>query len=169
PGTTDAGWLRAFHAIIPPLLRAWKPQILVTQHGCDTHLDDPLAHLALTVDGQRASYEALHDLAHELCEGRWLATGGGGYALVDVVPRAWSHLMAIAAERPISPGAAVPAAWRDHVRAAHGRVAPIRMTDGGDADFADWSAGYDPAAALDQAVVATRTAVFPLHGMEPHY
>lgn len=169
PGTTDAGWLRAFHAIIPPLLRAWKPQILVTQHGCDTHLDDPLAHLALTVDGQRASYEALHDLAHELCEGRWLATGGGGYALVDVVPRAWSHLMAIAAERPISPGTAVPAAWRDHVRAAHGRVAPIRMTDGGDADFADWSAGYDPAAALDQAVVATRTAVFPLHGMEPHY
>src|SRR5690625_2835082 len=75
PGTGDDGWLRAFHAVVPPLLRAWRPQILVTQHGCDSHMDDPLAHLALTVDGQRAGVLALRDLAEELCEGRWLATG----------------------------------------------------------------------------------------------
>ncbi|MGH8827928.1 MAG: acetoin utilization protein AcuC, partial [Jiangellaceae bacterium] len=48
PGTNDAGWLRAFHAVVPPILRAWKPQILVSQHGCDSHVEDPLAHLALT-------------------------------------------------------------------------------------------------------------------------
>jgi hypothetical protein len=42
-GTTDAGWLRAFHAVVPPLLRAFRPQILVSQHGCDTHRLDPLA------------------------------------------------------------------------------------------------------------------------------
>ena len=40
----------------------------------------------LTVDGQRAAYLALHDLAHEVAGGRWVATGGGGYALVEVVP-----------------------------------------------------------------------------------
>ena len=86
PGTADGGWLRAFHAVVPPLLREFKPQILVTQHGCDSHMEDPLAHLMLSVDGQRAAYLALHELAHELCDGKWVVTGGGGYALVEVVP-----------------------------------------------------------------------------------
>ncbi|MDQ2877031.1 MAG: acetoin utilization protein AcuC, partial [Actinomycetota bacterium] len=61
-GTGDAGWLRAFHAIVPPLLAAFEPEILVSQHGCDTHRLDPLADLALTIDGQRAAHAALHQL-----------------------------------------------------------------------------------------------------------
>ncbi len=69
PGTGDGGWLRAFHAVVPPLLREFRPEVLVTQHGCDSHVEDPLAHLMLTVDGQRAAYLALHDLAHEVCDG----------------------------------------------------------------------------------------------------
>ena len=72
PGTADAGWLRAFHAVVPPLLREFAPEVLVTQHGCDSHIEDPLAHLMLTVDGQRAAYLALHDLAHEVAAaGGW--------------------------------------------------------------------------------------------------
>ncbi|WP_026874626.1 acetoin utilization protein AcuC [Jiangella gansuensis] len=169
PGTTDRGWLRAFHAVVPPLLRTWRPQILVTQHGCDSHVEDPLAHLALTVDGQRESYRLLHELAHELCDGRWVATGGGGYALIEVVPRAWTHLLAIAAESPIDPATATPQAWRDHVMARYARRAPSRMTDGAELSFPDWSDGYDPADWLDKAVVATRTAVFPLHGIDPSF
>jgi acetoin utilization protein AcuC len=169
PGTSDAGWLRAFHAVVPPLLRAWKPQILVTQHGCDSHLEDPLAHLALTLDGQRESYRVLHELAHELCDGRWVATGGGGYALIEVVPRAWTHLLAIAAERPIDPATLTPSGWRAHVSSRYDRTPPQRMTDGGSTAFADWSGGYDPADRLDQAIHATRTAVFPAHGLDPLY
>ena len=65
-----------------------------------------------------ASYEAIHDLAHEVCDGRWVATGGGGYEVVDVVPRAWTHLAAIAAHRPIAPGTAVPESWREYVQPA---------------------------------------------------
>ena len=103
PGTSDAGWLRAFHAVVPPLVREFAPDVLVTQQGCDSHRDDPLAHLALSVDGQRASYLALHDLAHEAAGGRWVAFGGGGYAVVDVVPRAWTHLLSVVAGRPLSP------------------------------------------------------------------
>ena len=53
PGVADAGWLRAFHSTALPVVRAFRPQVLVSQHGCDTHLQDPLAHLALTVDAQR--------------------------------------------------------------------------------------------------------------------
>ncbi len=103
PGTADAGWLRAFHAVVPPLLREFEPEILVTQHGCDSHMDDPLTNLMLSVDGQRASYLALHELAQEVAGGQWVVTGGGGYALIDVVPRAWTHLLAIVAGPPLDP------------------------------------------------------------------
>ena len=108
PGTADAGWLRAFHAVVPPLLREFAPDVLVTQHGCDSHIEDPLAHLMLTVDGQRAAYLALHDLAHEVCDGKWVVTGGGGYAVVDVVPRAWTHLLAIVGREPARPAHEYP-------------------------------------------------------------
>jgi acetoin utilization deacetylase AcuC-like enzyme len=79
PGTGDAGWLRAFHAVVPPLVRAFEPQILLTQLGCDTHRLDPMAQLNLTADAHRHSYAALHQLAHEVAGGRWVAVGGGGY------------------------------------------------------------------------------------------
>src|SRR5262249_58015702 len=49
-GTGDSGWLRAFNAVVPPLLRAFRPQFLVSQHGCDSHRLDPLAHLELSID-----------------------------------------------------------------------------------------------------------------------
>ena len=166
-GTADAGWLRAFHAIVPPLVRAFEPEVLVTQHGCDSHMEDPLAHLMLSVDGQRASYLALHDLAHEVCRGRWVVTGGGGYALVEVVPRAWTHLLAIVSGQPVDPGTDTPAAWRDHVRTTLGRQAPFRMTDGRAPAWRDWSEGYDPGALLDRSIQATRTEVFPWHGLVP--
>src|SRR6478609_3943468 len=103
PGTGDGGWLRAFDAVVPPLLREFRPEILVTQHGCDSHALDPLANLMLSLDGQRTAYSALHRLAHETAGGRWIATGGGGYELVQVVPRAWTHLMAELSGHPLDP------------------------------------------------------------------
>ncbi len=169
PGTTDSGWLRAFHAVVPPLLREFGPQVLVTQHGCDSHAEDPLAHLALTVDGQRTAYAVLHDLAHELCEGRWVVTGGGGYAVVDVVPRAWTHLLAIVADAPVDPSTAVPDSWRGYVSERLGRAAPYRMTDGAAVGYVPWENGYDPSDWLDRAILATRRAVFPLYGLDPHW
>ena len=167
PGTGDGGWLRAFHAVVPPLLREWRPEVLVTQHGCDSHMEDPLAHLMLSVDGQRAAYLALHDLAHELTGGRWVATGGGGYAVVDVVPRAWSHLLAVVSGVPLDPGLDTPAEWRQHVRDRLGRDAPHRLTDGRTPAYRDWRDGYDPSTWLDRAIHATRSEIFPLHGLDP--
>jgi acetoin utilization protein AcuC len=167
PGTSDAGWLRAFHAVVPPVLREFAPEVLVTQHGCDSHMNDPLAHMMLSIDGQRAAYLALHELAHEVAGGRWVVTGGGGYSIVDVVPRAWAHLLAIAAGRPLDPALATPPGWRAYVTEVLGATAPHRMTDGRTPAYRDWSAGYDPEAWLDRAINATRTEVFPLHGLDP--
>jgi acetoin utilization protein AcuC len=166
PGTADAGWLRAFHAVVPPLVREFAPDVLVTQHGCDSHIEDPLAHLMLTVDGQRATYLALHDLAHEVCDGKWLVTGGGGYAIVDVVPRAWTHLLAIVGGEPLDPLTPTPESWRGHIQTLLGRVAPFRLTDGREPVYRDWSGGYDPSTWLDRAIHATREATFPLNGLD---
>ncbi|MFE5735042.1 MULTISPECIES: acetoin utilization protein AcuC [unclassified Streptomyces] len=165
-GTGDAGWLRAFHAVVPELLADFRPQVLVTQHGADTHFEDPLAHLAVSLDAQRAVQEACHELAHEHAGGRWLALGGGGYAVVDVVPRSWTHLVGIAAHAPVDPASVIPSSWRDEVYARTRQLGPARMTDGRwPVDFRDWSEGYDPADRLDQAVLATRRAAFPLRGL----
>jgi acetoin utilization protein AcuC len=166
-GTGDAGWLRAFHAVVPPLVREFGPQVLVSQHGCDTHWSDPLANLELTIDAQRAAHAAIHGLAHEFAGGRWLLTGGGGYEHVHVVPRCWTHLLFEAAGRPLDPASATPQLWREYVSCVTGRTAPERMTEGGFGVFTSFEDGHDPADAVDQAIMAARKAVFPLHGLMP--
>lgn len=169
PGTSDAGWLRAFHAIVPPIVREFGPEIIVSQHGCDSHMDDPLTNLMLSVDGQRASYLAVRDLAEEITQGRWLATGGGGYAVVDVVPRAWAHLLSIVSNNPLPPETETPERWRRAVEQLRGQPAPTRMTDGRRAAYRRWEEGYDPASWLDRSIQATRTETFPLNGLDPSY
>jgi acetoin utilization protein AcuC len=166
-GTADAGWLRAFDAVVPPLLRAFKPEILVTQHGCDSHRLDPLANLQLTVDAQRQAAAWLHDLAHELCGGRWVLTGGGGYAVVQVVPRTWTHLLAIAAGVPVDPATAIPAEWRAEATRLTGERAPELMTDGEEPAYRPFSSGVDPGDPVDRTIMRTRSAVFASHGLHP--
>jgi acetoin utilization protein AcuC len=164
-GTDDAGWLRALDAVALPLLRSFKPTVLVSQHGCDSHRLDPLAHLSLSVDGQRQAQLTMHELAHELCGGRWIATGGGGYALVQVVPRTWTHLLAVAAGAPIRQETATPARWRELARSLTGETAPPTMTDGASARYVSFASGMDPDDAVDRAIMRTRSAVFPAHGL----
>ena len=163
PGTTDAGWLRAFHAVVPAVLRAHQPSILVTQHGCDSHEHDPLADLDLSVDGQRASYLALAGLADELCAGRWMSMGGGGYSVADVVPRAWAHLLGVVSGEPVPAETVIPEAWRDEI----GAYAPHTMTDQAATDYLPFEDGIRAGSRLDQAIVATRAAVFPHWGLAP--
>jgi acetoin utilization protein AcuC len=163
-GTGDEGWLMAFHAIVPDLLGAFRPDVLVSQHGCDSHADDPLAHMALSIDGQRMSYAALHRFAHQFAHGRWVALGGGGYELVDVVPRAWAHLIGEVVGAPVDPTTPVPQGYLEYVRSALGRVAPARMTDGRTPYVRGWEA-YDPEDPVSQAIMATRDAVFPHWGL----
>ena len=167
-GTGDAGWLRAFHAVVPPVVRAFGPQLLVSQHGCDSHRDDPLANLELSIDGQRAAHAAVHALAHQVCGGRWLFTGGGGYEHVHVVPRTWTHLLFEAAGAPLDPAAPTPELWREYVSWTTSQSAPDLMTEGDPATFADYeSSGHDPGDPVDRAIMATRKAVFPDHGLMP--
>ncbi|ASO19288.1 Acetoin utilization protein AcuC [Actinoalloteichus hoggarensis] len=173
PGTDDAGWQRAFHAVVPSVLAAFEPQLLVTQCGVDTHREDPLADLALTVDGHRAIYRTLRDLARAHAGGRWLALGGGGYSPYRVVPRSWTHLLAVVLDRDLRPETATPAGWQAHVAELAPDVpVPATMSDDlrGDGDgagsFPAWDGGVSHP--VDRAVSAVRRAVFPLYGLDPH-
>jgi acetoin utilization protein AcuC len=166
PGTDDVGWLRAFRAIVPGAVRAFRPDVLVTQCGCDTHHEDPLANLELTVDGQRTAIAELHRLAHDVAGGKWVAFGGGGYGLVRCVPRTWTHLLAEAAGRPVDPDTPIPAGWVSHLRERGVRSElPASMGERPIPEVAPWVPGGD--GWLDASIGATRRAVFPLLGLDP--
>ncbi|MBM4695768.1 acetoin utilization protein AcuC [Prescottella equi] len=179
PGTSDALWLRGFHAVVPAAIAGFRPQIVISQCGADNHREDPLADLALTVDGQRAAYLAMRELADRYAEGRWLAVGGGGYGLVRVVPRSWTHLIATALDREIDPATAIPDGWREKAHAVAPSVdLPTTMGEGGDTKYLPWDgpggtpetgvASMDRALTrIDAAIIATRRATFPLLGLDP--
>lgn len=99
PYTSDDSWLEAFRRVVPPLVKRFAPNVLVTQLGCDTHHSDPLAHLSLSTRAYREAAQALHQLAHDVAGGRWMAMGGGGYQWARVVPRAWTIYFAEMAGR----------------------------------------------------------------------
>ena len=93
PFTTDELYLWAFREVVPPAIEAFRPDVLVTQLGIDSHYLDPITHLALTVQGFGqvvAEFPAMAD--------KWLAMGGGGYDL-QAVARAWTVAFGVMSEQ----------------------------------------------------------------------
>jgi acetoin utilization protein AcuC len=110
PGTGERGWLAAVEAVLPEVAASFRPDIVVSQHGCDSHAFDPLAHLMVTTTAMGAAARLVDSLAHRWAGGRWLATGGGGYDAYRVVPRAWSLVWLAGAHREAP--VATPIEWR---------------------------------------------------------
>lgn len=171
PGTGDEGWLRAYQAVVPAVVRAFRPEVIVSQHGCDCHYADPLAHLSVSMDAIAVSCGWVAELADDTADGRWVSLGGGGYELVDVVPRAWTHLIGVVTGRPVDPATPVPQAWREHVNDFYGQEGPELMGDRGGRPirFGRWEEGYQPEDPVDSAIMATRRAVFPGWGLDPYF
>ncbi|GGE19860.1 acetoin utilization protein AcuC [Marinithermofilum abyssi] len=109
--TEDDSWMEAFERVIPSAIRKFQPDIILSQHGCDAHHYDPLTHLSATIRIYREMPRLLHEWAHEWCDGRWVAVGGGGYDIWRVVPRAWTYLWAEMSDQPLGE-VDIPAAWR---------------------------------------------------------
>jgi acetoin utilization protein AcuC len=119
--TGDTAWLEAFRAVVPPAVTAFRPDVLVTQLGCDTHASDPLAQLQLTTLAYRETAAELHRLAHAAAGGRWVATGGGGYRWAGVVPRAWTIAFAEMCDAELPD--ALPGSWIEEAELrSHGEV-----------------------------------------------
>lgn len=162
-------WLRAVEAIVPPLVREFAPDVIVSQHGADAHGNDQLTNLRVSVDHQLAAASLVRDLARDVANDRWVATGGGGYTVVEVVPRVWAGLTAISAGVEVDLSARLPQSWQRAVESELRLPAPEFWGDGVAADFVPFSRGYDPGDDVDRAIMATRNAVFPLNGIDPAY
>jgi acetoin utilization protein AcuC len=144
PSTGPDAWLAAIAAIVPPLAAAFGPDIVVSQHGADGHAWDPLAHLALTTTAMGAAARLVDRVAHRYAGGRWLATGGGGYSVYRVVPRAWALTWLAGAHRDIPDE--LPNGWRARWErdAANWDDAPLPI------GFED-AAGVPPERSIDPA------------------
>lgn len=158
PFAGDTAYRVAFDGLVAPLLAAFRPDVIVTQCGVDSHHADPLSHLLTTLPLFPWLWRRLGEEADRHCGGRWLALAGGGYEPCSVPPRAWALLLAEMAGREIDGD--LPEAWREAAMAA-GCPEPAR----------GWrdDPGPEPDAARDaraqseseQAVEASRQALSP--------
>jgi len=78
PGADDAAFLRVWPRV-EEFVRAGRPEIILLQAGADSIGGDPLTHLQYTPAAHAHATRRLCALADELCRGRIVATGGGGY------------------------------------------------------------------------------------------
>ena len=163
PGTGEGPWLEAVRTLLPEVAAAFGPDIVVSQHGADSHAWDPLAHLRVTTTAMGEAARLVDAVAHRWAGGRWLATGGGGYDAYRVVPRTWSLVWLAGAHREVP--AATPAAWRDawaDEAARYGQAPlPETFTDPPNAgEPVDW--GQEEAEAASRKTVAlVRRLVVP--------
>jgi acetoin utilization protein AcuC len=130
PFTDDESWISAFEAVVPEALRAFGPDLILSQNGCDGHALDPLTHLSATTRLYEHVPNRVHELAHELCDGRWVATGGGGYDIWRVVPRAWTALWSVVSHGELPDE--VDGGWLERWRARSPVRLPHLMRDDSD-------------------------------------
>lgn len=150
PHTTDETYLWALRQVVPPLVRAFKPDVLATQLGVDTHMNDPLTHLALTSYGHR---EAVRELSR-LSPGKWIAFGGGGYDL-SAVTRCWTLDFATMVDVELPDD--IPEAFRETYGLAKIHDPHTPRFDGVKREFARRLA--------EESVKEIRERIFPLHGI----
>jgi acetoin utilization protein AcuC len=157
PDTGETAWLEAVRSLVPAVAAAFGPDLIVSQHGADSHAWDPLAHLRNTTTAMGEAARLVDAVAHREAGGRWLATGGGGYRVYAVVPRSWSLVWLAAAHR--EPPDRLPGAWRDRWAAEAARYGTPSLPT----TFADPPNAGDPASRVqedaERASRATAAAV----------
>lgn len=158
PYTRDISYLYAFQEIVPPLARVFRPEVIVSQLGADAHYLDPLTHLMLTTGTYEAVGRILGGLAEDLCGGRWIAAGGGGYD-VTAVPRVWTVMCSTMLG--VSLDDALPAEWLHECNHQVGSVPA-------DKSLRDRTKAEEEAHVPRQTkrtVEELRRILFPIHGI----
>ena len=128
PGVGETAWLQVIRDVVPALAASFGPDLIVSQHGADSHAWDPLAHLLVTTTAHGEAARLVDAISHRFAGGRWLATGGGGYDAYRVVPRTWALTWLAGAHRDVP--ASTPEAWRERWAAEGARYgqAPLPET-----------------------------------------
>jgi acetoin utilization protein AcuC len=130
PFTGDKPFMALFREIVPAAVRKYKPQILLLQCGADAHANDLLAHLQLTTKTYSGVAKIVHELAHEVADGRLIVFGGGGYNIANVV-RTWTFVASVLVD--YVPPKAVPKDWQKLFEALVGEKAPESVSSEGEA------------------------------------
>lgn len=125
--TEDQSWLEGFRRLVIPAVQEFKPDLIISQNGCDGHWLDPLSDLCATLHTYREIPRLVHQLAHEAAGGRWVVLGGGGYDYWRVVPRAWTWLWAEVTDRTVPEHA--PAQWLARWQSQSPVPMPEKMMD----------------------------------------
>jgi acetoin utilization protein AcuC len=161
---TDECYRLAFDRVVAPLARAFQPDVIVGQFGADAHHSDPLTDLGMTLPGYRDTVDRVVGLADELCEGRLVALGGGGYQIVNVVPLAWTWVMGRLLGIELADE--IPEIWRERVVALARKDAPRSL---GANDIFELPAEQAASVLAQTGLVVreARDALFPLHGLIP--
>lgn len=120
--TEDESFIHTYSNSIREIAEFFKPDVILSQNGADAHYYDPLTHLSATTKIYRTIPKLAHEMAHQFCEGRWIAVGGGGYDIWRVVPRAWALLWLEMTENPNGYGK-LPAEWIEYWQ----RQAPVKL------------------------------------------
>ncbi len=95
-GTDDKSYIYAFREIVPPLISAFRPDVIIQQFGVDSHYEDPLVGLSLTTHAYEEIAHIMHNISHDTCDGRYLVLGGGGYS--KNVARSWAIIFITVSE-----------------------------------------------------------------------
>lgn len=127
PQTEDESWMRLTHGVLPDVFEAFRPDVVVLQNGCDAHVLDPLTHLRCTTRIYEETVRLCCDLADRHCAGRIVATGGGGYAVWQVVPRAWTLVWAALSAQ--TAGDRIPRSWLERWQGESPVLLPERLRD----------------------------------------
>ena len=85
----DELFVYAFTEVVPPLIRRFRPDAVVSQLGVDSFRTDPLAHLDYTTNGFCEVVKRIKEFSP-----KWVALGGGGYDIATVA-KAWTLAWAI--------------------------------------------------------------------------
>ena len=126
PNVNDGLYLEAFHRIVPDALRFYEPEIILLQSGADSHKGDPLTHLSITVKTYSEIATWLHKFVHEMCCGKIMIFGGGGYLLSNVA-RCWVKVLSVFLERELS--AKIPDQWRKYYESLTQYPSPTIMNE----------------------------------------
>jgi len=78
PGAGDAEFSEAWQQVEDYLV-GFRPEFILMQCGADSVAGDPITHLNLSPQTHGRAAARLGSLADRFCDGRLLATGGGGY------------------------------------------------------------------------------------------
>jgi len=131
PFTEDDCWIQLYEKLLPDVADAFRPDVIVLQNGCDGHTHDPLTHLRATTRLYEETVRITCQVADRVCAGRVVATGGGGYSIWKVVPRAWTLVWAGLGGQAVPD--LVPREWLDRWQGESPELLPDRVRDPADA------------------------------------